>query len=485
MLIISLAVLLHSAVVSAASQPLPFEDCALTGNGGATRVAAECATLSVPLDVSTPGAAEIKLRVVRMRSLAPEPAADAFTLVNGGPGGSSISLFADLAPMLTPILRERDIIILDQRGTGDSTPLACPALEEETVTEFDPETTARLAAECARALPADPRYFTTSSAVRDLDLVRSLLGYEQLTLYGVSYGTRVVAHYARIYPEQTRGLIIDGVVPLDMALGPQISENAQQILDSIFARCAGAPSCEAAFPALPQTFTALSAQLKVKPPTLSLPHPTTGETASLTLSYAHLAVAIRLMTYAPETAALIPLLISQAAREKNYVPLAAQALRITDQLTDALSYGMHNAVVCTEDVPHYDFDPQARADSLASTFLGGEQLASLVAICEQWPQGFIDPDFHAPLQTDLPTLLLSGEFDPITPPANAEQALATLSNARHLIAPGQGHGVIARGCVPNLLSQFIEDLDVDALDASCLDRLGPEPFFVDLMGPAR
>jgi pimeloyl-ACP methyl ester carboxylesterase len=461
-----------------------FADCALSGNGGATRVAAECVTLEVPLDPSHPAGEQIKLRIARLQSLAPEPARDAFTVINGGPGGSSIDLFADFAPFLTPILRERDIVIVDQRGTGDSTQLTCPALEQE-VTDYDPDTTAALAAACIPALPADPAFFTTSVAVRDLDYVRALLGYDQLTLYGVSYGTRVAQHYAKRHPAETRALIIDGVVPLSMALGPQISENAQDTLNAIFVRCAASESCREAFPALPELFAALGDDLRQNPPTLTLPHPTTGQQETLTLSYAHLAVAIRLLSYGPETAALIPLLISEAQNIGNYLPLASQALRITSQLSEALSYGMHNAVVCTEDVPSYRFDPAERAAGLANTYLGGDQLRSLVAICSRWPAGVIDPEFHEPLATDIPTLLLSGEFDPITPPANAEQTLKTLSNARHLIAPGQGHGVVMRGCLPGLLAKFVESRDPGALDASCVDRLGPEPFFIDLMGPGR
>ncbi|MEM1435570.1 MAG: alpha/beta hydrolase [Pseudomonadota bacterium] len=462
-----------------------LESCTLYGASGTTRVEAECATLDRPLDPTGQDDTTIELRIAVVRSLAPDPARDALTLVNGGPGGSSIELYADLAPLLTGVLRERDIVIVDQRGTGSSTPLRCAELDAAQTTEDDPAFVRQAAERCLEQLPADPRYFTTSVAVADLDAVRDALGYDQWTLYGVSYGTRVVQHYARQHPQQTRALIIDGVVPMPDALGPNVAINAQHTLEAIFGRCRADQDCAAAFPELEADFARLGTELKRQARTIQLAHPVTGKAETLELTYGHLAVALRLGSYAPESASLIPLQIHQAANVGNFTPVAAQALRVIDQLTSTMAYGMHNAVVCTEDVPYFDFDPVAMREQLAATYLGPEQVDALQAICAVWPAGVIDPGFKAPLESAVPTLLLSGEFDPITPPANAEAVLPGLSNARHLVAPGQGHGVIARGCVPRLLREFIEAADPAALDAECLERLTPDPFFVDLMGPPR
>lgn len=430
------------------------------------------------------GGPSIELRIARIRSLAPTPAADAFTVINGGPGGSSLTLYADLAPVFTGILRERDIIVVDQRGTGESTRLTCPELEASP-TEIDPDRIAEFAKRCVDALPLDPRFFTTSVAVTDLEAVRKLLGYDALTIYGVSYGTRVAQHYARRYPQRTRALIIDGVLPATMALGPQISANAQETLDSIFTRCANDAPCSAAFPQLPADFDRLRAELSRTSRSVTLADPVTGKTDTMDIGYGHLAVAVRLLSYAPETASIIPILIHEAANNDNFLPLASQALRISNQLSESLSYGMHNSVVCTEDVPHYRFDAAQMQATLDETYLGNDQLDALIAICEHWPAGVMDEDFKNAFESRVPTLLLSGEFDPITPPANAEQVLAQLPNARHLIAPGQGHGVVMRGCVPNQLLSFVETTDPETPDAQCVERLGSEPFFIDLMGPAR
>ena len=468
----------------ATAASLTLEPCTLYGSSGATRVEAECADFDRPLDPTKPGGEQLTLRVAVVKSLAPNPMTDAFTLINGGPGGSSIALYADLAPLLTGLLRERDILVVDQRGTGASSPLVCPELDETTA-EPDLEQIRQATTKCLAALPVDPKPFTTSVAVEDLDAAREALGYEQLTVYGVSYGTRVAQHYARRFPERTRALIIDGVVPLQASLGPDIALNGQATLDALFDRCTADEACKTAFPALRDEFQTLSTRLKDAPLPLTIPHPITGAPETLDLGYGHLAVAIRLGAYAPETASLIPLQIHAAASDDNFVPIASQALTVMTQLDQSLNYGMHNSVVCTEDVPFYDFDVAAMREQLAGTYLGYDQVEALQEICRQWPSGPLDADFKEPLTTAIPTLLLSGEFDPITPPANAERVLPGLSKARHLIAPGQGHGVIGRGCVPSLLREFVETADPDALDAECLERLAPDPFFIDLMGPAR
>jgi pimeloyl-ACP methyl ester carboxylesterase len=149
---------------------------------------------------------------------------------------------------------------------------------------------------------------------------------------------------------------------------------------------------------------------------------------------------------------------------------------------DAIAAGMHNAVACTEDLPFIVDDEELRA-ALGETYLGANTLEFLAEACAIWPQGVIDPDFKEPWRSDIPTLLLSGEADPVTPPHNGERALATLGNARHLVGPGQGHGLAMRGCVPRLIAEFITDTDPEGLDADCVDRIQPAPFFLRFTGP--
>ena len=122
--------------------------------------------------------------------------------------------------------------------------------------------------------------------------------------------------------------------------------------------------------------------------------------------------------------------------------------------------------------------------AIARTYQGADQLDALLEICKLWPRGPVDADLHSPLTSDIPTLLLSGEADPVTPPADAERAARGLKRHRHLILSGEGHGQVATGCVPKLMAQFLDAAAPEKLDAACLGQHSPAPFFVSMTGPA-
>lgn len=454
--------------------------CTLKGSQGYGQVEAQCGKLQRPENPDDPAGTQIELFVARVQSLSPEPLADAFTIINGGPGASSVSLYVDFAGAFSGILRERDIVIVDQRGTGRSNPLECSNLGE--ASEGVSEDLIKSAThECLESLAADPRFYSTSQAVSDLDAVRDAFGYAALNVYGVSYGTRVAMHYLRRYPERVRSLVIDGVVPPDLALGMNVAENAQATLDAIFLRCVEDAACVENFPDLENTFAKLQKDLKSRSVSMNIAHPVTGAIEHLDFSYDHLAVTIRLMSYAPETASLIPLIISETSRG-NYTPAASQALKIVEQLNGAISYAMHNSVVCTEDLPFAKIDDEDWR-RLEKTYLGADQVRALQTICSIWPTANMDSNLKDPLHADTPVLLLSGEFDPVTPPRYGQRVSANLTNSRHIIASGQGHGIIARGCIARLVTEFVQAGRWEELDISCADRLAPQAFFVNLLGP--
>lgn len=458
-----------------------FEPCTISGTGGSGILYAECATWSRPLDPSAPDGEQIELFVTRLSSTALEPASDAFTMINGGPGGSSVEMLVDFRAVATAITRERDVIVIDQRGTGKSAPMTCDALSDS-VDSLTETQTVELTRDCINKLPHDPRFFSTSVAVKDLEALRTSLGYEQLSLYGVSYGTRVAMHYMRRYPQAVRSMIIDGVVPPSIVLGSNVALNSQQTLSSLFARCIEDSACSTAFPNLASDFARLSERLKRQPISLQLPHPVTATQTELELSYGHLAVLLRMSLYAPETASILPIILNQAATQQQYLPIAANALQLIHQLTSSLNYGMHNAVVCTEDAPFFK-DEIVDWNILDETYLGSEMYKTLISMCSAWPAGVIDEDFKQPLHSDAPILILSGEFDPITPPQYGDQVLANFSNAKHIVAQGQGHGVIIRGCIPKVLLDFVESGTFADLDTSCTEHLSDSPFFLDALGP--
>jgi len=460
---------------------IDFEPCYVTGSAGNGNLQAQCATWTRPLDPTRPDGPTVDLFVTKLASTALQPAADAFTIINGGPGASSVQMMVDLAPVLQAFTRERDVVVIDQRGTGDSAPLICQALTDSTEV-LDAQQTIALTQDCIDKLPYDPRFFSTAIAVEDLEALRIALNYEQLSVYGVSYGTRVAMQYMRTYPQSLRSVVIDGVVPPTKVLGENVALNSQQTLDGLFERCRRHPSCGEQFPDLAADFERLREQLRSDPVAMNIQHPVTGVNTDIEVGYGHLAVWIRLALYAPATSALIPLIIDEAANAENFLPIAASALRMLHQLNDSMNYGMHNAVVCTEDAPFFD-DTTVDFQQLEKTYLGREMYDTLKAMCSTWPAGVIGTDMKKPLVSSVPTLVLSGEFDPITPPEYGDAVMPGLSQAKHIVAPGQGHGTIAQGCIPRLILEFVESADPGEIDASCVEHLDAFPFFVDLMGP--
>jgi pimeloyl-ACP methyl ester carboxylesterase len=275
--------------------------------------------------------------------------------------------------------------------------------------------------------------------------------------------------------------MLDGVLPADVALGPEIALDAQRALDNVFTRCAADAACNAHFPELRLRFAELRTRLDATPLALTLADPQTAEPVQTSFGDAELDAAVRLLSYSTDTIALLPLLIDRASAGE-VAPLAAQALMVARNLGETLSEGMHNSIVCAEDVPFFAIDDAQRA-ALAATYLGTTQVDGLMAICDAWPKGVIDPDFKTPVALQTPALLLSGESDPVTPPRNAEHVLATLPRGRQVVAAGQGHGIAILGCVPQLLADFVDAASAERLDLSCVARLGPAPFFTSFNGP--
>lgn len=461
-----------------AAEGIDLEDCRISAGPGYPGIKARCGILLRPLNPDDDSSGTLDLHVAIVPALSLEPLPDPFVPIAGGPGQSTVEFYAAQAGAFERIRRKRDIVLLDQRGTGQSAALTCTTDDELVQGDYSREVTLAATQDCLDELEFDSRYFTTSVAVRDLEALRDALGYSQFNVYGVSYGSRVAQHFARRFPASTRTVILDGVVPPQLALGPDIAIEAQRALDAIFARCEENLACNDRYPSLRADFLDLHDRLTQDPVEVALNDPLTGKPETVTLSNMELAGAVRLLSYHPNSIALIPLLVQEAA-DGNLQPLAAQFSMSTEAMADALSIGMHNAVVCTEDVPFID-----GLGDLGRTYIGPLMIDSLQTVCSLWPSGLIDDDFKEPLTTDLPVLLLSGDADPITPPAYAELAAVNLGNSLHLVGSDQGHGMAPRGCMPRIMADFVNDATVDALDTECLERLFAMPFFLDFSGPS-
>ncbi len=463
-----------------AAQELQFRPCPLAGSGGTQVLQAECAVLEVPLDPATPEGTKLELAVSRLAGGARPALKDALIAINGGPGGSSRDLLVDLGQALMMVAGTRDVIVVDQRGTGESAPLKCnnpdPADAQPDIDVIKP-----LTQECLAALPHDPRFFTTSVAIQDLELLRQSLGLETWTMYGVSYGTRVALHYTRRHPQHVRALIVDGIVPTGLILGANVLHNSEAAFNALDGRCQKDADCSATFGPLRPKLEQLRETLG-DAATITLPHPVTGEPTTTPLTYEHVAATIRLSLYAPETMATIPFMIDEALAGR-YLPLAAQSILALEKVSESIADGMHNAVVCTEDAPFFG---AAEADRLAQarTYLGANMIDTLKTVCALWPRGVLDADLHTSFKSAVPTLILSGELDPITTPAYGERLLQQFSQGLHLVARGQGHGVLARSCMPRLAARFAADPLDRSINTLCLDKSPPTPIFLNSLGPS-
>jgi pimeloyl-ACP methyl ester carboxylesterase len=479
-------------VATAAAKPAPHSaptelsltSCQIEDAAHFSVLTAECGTLEVPENPDAPAGRKISLHIARVPAINRRKAADPLFILAGGPGMAASTMYAGAAPAFARIQRNRDIVLVDQRGTGRSNVLDCP-FDDDALMRSTPEEVSADAKKCLAELSqrANVAFYTTSVAVRDLDRVRAALGYDQINLYGGSYGTRVGEHYLRRFPEHTRSMILDGVVAPEEALGPAIALDAENALVDILQRCAADSHCHARFGDPLETYHSLRDSLQTHAVPVAFTDPTTGQTSHIDFGPLQFATVLRLSTYTSEQAAVLPLILHLAHTSGNFTPLAGQFVLMLRSYGDVLAYGMHNSVVCTEDVPFYTPAKIDRAQ-LSRTFLGTTQVDALRSLCEGWPRGPMDPDLHAPLKSDVPVLLLSGGNDPVTPKSGAEAARKGLTHSLHVVVESQGHGQIVVPCMDRVMAQFIERGSVDGLDVSCTKQVKPMPFFLSPAGPS-
>lgn len=478
-----LAVLLSLAASHAHARQLgslEFEPCTLAPGFSAVAVEAQCATLAVPENRAEPDGRQISLSIAWVPARG-DGLPDPVFMLAGGPGQAAQDAYPGLARAFDEVRKTRHVILVDQRGTGRSHPLMCrdeqgnPAMFDDE-TDMSSEATAAFAERCRDTLSADAdlRFYSTGEAIDDLDSVRHALGAETINLVGISYGTRVAQQYAKRYPERTRTVLLDGVVPNDLVLGSEHARNLESALDMYFAKCREDALCRDKFGDPREQLQALLAI--EQGPEVAFRHPTSGELTHEVFRRGHLVTVVRMFSYAPHMAALLPLSLSEAGAGR-FEPLMGQFQLISGSLGEQIHHGMQLSVMCTEDVEELVEDP---ADD--GTVLGNELIAFSKAQCAVWPKGERAADFRAPLSGSNPVLVISGELDPVTPPRYGEAVLSHLDNARHLVLRGQGHNVVGIGCMPRLMAQFFDKADPAALDATCLDGLRAAPPFVAFYG---
>ena len=442
-------------------------------------VDALCGTLDVFEDRQGQSGRKIALKIVVLPALSNDPRPDPLFILAGGPGMGAADNADLFKRAFERIQINRDIVLVDQRGTGDSNPLDCklPEGKLEDLAKVDEYPIEEFKA-CLEGYDADPRLYTTPIAMDDLDEVRAYLGYDRINVYGGSYGTRAGLVYLRRHPEHVRTVILDGVAPPDIVLPVSAPADGRRALDLLLADCEADAACNERFPGLREKVRRLLERLEKQPQRVRLQHPRTGEWAGVEIHRELVANVMFGAFYSPLSSSLLPLLIERA-EQNDFQPLVAMAFT-SEELSDILSNGMFLSVVCSEDLPRVS--EQDRAQLASDTFLG-DMFKNRLKPCEFWPRGEITDDYYEPVKSDAPVLILSGQLDPVTPPRWGEHIAKHLTNARHLVVPGVGHGALGQGCVSRLVSRFLDEGSSANLDTSCIEQISRPPFFVSSTGP--
>ena len=457
---------------SASAKPVAQQgrSCHLPGSEEALR----CIEVPVPLDYAAPKGAALKVHVTVAPAYRESAKADPLLVLAGGPGQAGTDVLGLLHQIFRRVRATRDIVFIDQRGTGLSGKLDCPRLpNEEAMTEAQSEAAARA---CIASVRQPFAAYSTANAARDLERVRIALGYQSVNVWGASYGTRLAQQYARDFPSNVRAIVLDGVAAPDQVI-PAAGRDGQAALDKVFTQCESDRACRAAFPALRAQFAALSERVAapggIK---LNVRDPRTARPVTLDMTSDRFLGTVHGILYSALDTRRLPFLI-HSAYEGRWEPFVARRNAASDFSVDGpVAQLMHLAVVCAEDMPR--FTPQLRQDD-AST-LTAPMLKRFTALC-----AMINVAPAAPASTTriaAPVLMLSGELDPVTPPRRAVAAGAFMTNAQHLVVGYAGHGISQLGCTPRLLREFI-DKPSAKVDGKCLKEIPAPTFQLGSAGP--
>jgi pimeloyl-ACP methyl ester carboxylesterase len=454
-----------------AGQTAELEPCRLPGVERELR----CGSVRMPEDPDAPSSRPIDVRFAVVPAVARNKQPDPVFVFAGGPGQAATRLARQALPVLNELNARRDLVFIDQRGTGGSNALECKFDERSLAATLEPAQQIELLADCLKALPADPRQYASWIAVRDFDAVRARLGAERVNLWGGSYGTRAALEYLRQFPDRVRSAVLDGVAPPDMKLPVSFSIDSDAALKALVATCAGEERCRARYPEFEAWIDSLIAR-SGEGVDLRVAHPLTGRIESLRLERHVVASLLRVPLYAPQLGAVLPYALAEASRG-DYTTLIALSAAVTGGMNENFAIGMHFAVVCAEDLPRIDAAARAQA---ARTRFGTAFIELYEQACRVVPSRPVPPGFYEVPAARVPVLILSGGLDPATPARHGDLVALRLGNARHLVAPHLGHGISAQACAPQLITRFVREASFERVDGECLVRVPAPGFFVPI-----
>lgn len=443
---------------------LELAECRLPG----IEVLLRCGKVRVPENPQRPDGRNIDLRVVVLPALEPSPSQAPLFDLAGGPGMASAPSAGFYATDGRMHRRTRDIVFVDQRGTGESHPLHCPELES--ISPLQRMYPVEAVRRCRQALEkqADLSQYTTTNSAADLEAVRRALGYDRIDLFGVSYGTRLALAYMRLFPERVRSAAFIGTVPDDAKSPLWHARNAQTTLDAVFADCAQDDACNKAFPALDKQWREVL-QAVDKAPTIE--GRLKGDKTRIELQRGPFTEAFRAMMTTTPGQRRIPWLVSRM-RAGDFRPF----LDMIPPGGNGIADGLYLSVTCSEDTAW--ITPGERAQASSGTFLGTYRVDEQIGACEAWNVPRVKLPTSKPLP-DIPVLLFTGERDHATPVAWAHEVASRFPRSRVVPIPAMGHvaiGLSPLECLDVVAADFFARGSVEGVDYSCMEEMSPPPF---------
>ncbi|MDX6384902.1 MAG: hypothetical protein QOK48_2475 [Blastocatellia bacterium] len=465
------------------TQSISLTPCEVPSGNGQTKQTVRCGSFDVFEDRNRKSGRRITLKIVVFPATGQDQKADPLFYIPGGPGSSATEDAPFVAPQFAKIREHRDLVFVDQRGTGGSNPLNCdffkPGDLRSYLGDYFPLDDVR---KCREQLQtrADLTLYTTPIAMDDLDDVRAALGYKQINIIGGSYGTRAAQVYLKLHPEAVRAIILHGVSPTNQSMPRDFPQHTERALNGVVADCAADEACHTAFPELRTEVTSVLEWLRRGPVEVELKRE--GKSVRVSLSRNLAAEAIRYMLYQAGASSRIPLFIHLAA-QGNFTPLAEAAIAYRQQIVATGSNGMYLSVTCAEDLPA--IKPGEGERNGVDTFLGDYRLRQQRAACALWPRATIPRNYAEPTRSGVPALILTGQWDPVTPPIYGDTAAKYLSHSLHVVVPHGGHGFGGLNgieCVDDLITNFIER-GTTGLDTSCVRSIVRKGFQLKMPEP--
>ena len=470
---IPLLVLLLSFSADSKEQQFTFENCHLDG----IKEQVKCGKLQVPENYNKIDGEQISINFVVLPAIDNSDNKTPLMFLAGGPGQAAAELAAGLRRVFNEVRKTRDLILVDQRGTGQSHPLQCKdALQQDIYALTPEEFSAQDIKDCLDSFSGDLSQYNSENAIRDFDAVRSALGHEQINIYGGSYGTRAGLVYMRMFPESLRSVVLDSVGPIEVPIG-LFGKSSARSFNLLLENCQKELSCQQAYPELEQEYNAVMSRLEITPTEVAIAHPRLGTQTKFVISKAKFLGTLRMQLYSVATRSLVPLVIHQAYLG-NYMPLAG--LVAQSENDQGIYLGLLFNITCNEDYPRIsatDFEQDAK-----NNFGGDDSHFGFKMACPLWPQYRPSDEFYQTVTADIPTLILSGNLDPVTPPSNGEYSAKSLANNHHIVVENAAHTVAMSTCASDIINEFLTSLKPKELDESCLEDVPAESFMTNLNG---